>query len=156
MTQNVLRVNESNLESSDPAGTQRWVLPIGSIVLIAEYTTNEGPHIDDYFLVFVTTEDNKLYFSTCSFYSDGRDEALSGLQERLASPVQLGLQGSTEWRSRVVWPLIMAGSQYFTFTEVPAETLAQKLKKQLLGPTQECAISRAVREYLDEQSRSRV
>ncbi len=30
-------------------------------MLIAEYTTNEGPHVDDYFLVFVTVEENKLF-----------------------------------------------------------------------------------------------
>jgi len=44
--------------------------------------TNEGPDVDDYFLVFVTVEDGKLYFSNCPFYSSGRDEALSILRER--------------------------------------------------------------------------
>ncbi len=153
MTSNLLRIKESNLECSDTAGALRWTLPIKSIVLIAEYTTNEGPQMDDYSLVFVTAEEEKLYFSTCSFYSDGRDEALSALQQRLGSPIQLELQGSTEWRSRVVWPAKMAGIEYFTFTEMPAATLAQKLKKRLLGPTQEYGISKAVREYLDEQLR---
>ncbi len=154
-TSNLLQIRESNLECIDVTGALRWSVPIGLIVLVAEYTTNEGPHIDDYFLVFVTAEDDKLYFSTYPFYSDNRDEALSILQERLGSPIQLELQGSTEWRSRVVWPVKIAGSEYFTFTQVPAETLTQKLKKRLLGPTQEYVIAKAVREYLEEQLRSR-
>src|SRR5438477_5813616 len=104
-TSGMLRVRESDLECLDAKGTQSWTLPINSILLIAEYTTNEGPTIDDYFIVFVTAESNRLFFSSCSFYVDGRDDALSVLQARLGSPIQLGLQGSTEWRSRVAWPV---------------------------------------------------
>src|SRR5437588_10011301 len=115
-TSNLLRIRESNLECVDTTGTLRWSLPVGSIVLISEYTTNAGPHSDDYFLVFTTAEDGKLYFSTCSFYSAGVEEVLSMLQDYLGSPIQLGLQGSTEWRSRVAWPVKMAESEYFTFT----------------------------------------
>jgi hypothetical protein len=154
-TSNLLRIRESNLECVDATGTLRWSVPVGSILLVSEYTTNEGPYIDDYFLVFVTAEDGKLYFSTCSFYSVGVEEALSMLQEYLGSAIQLGLQGSTEWRSRVAWPAKMAESEYFTFTPVPAETLIEKLKKRLLGPTHDFVISKVVQEYLKEQIRSR-
>ena len=151
---NTLRINESRLEFLDITGTVCWSLPIGSIVLIAEYTTNEGPYVDDYFLVFVTVEQDKLYFSTCTFYSAGRAETLSILGGRLGSPIQLGLQGSTAWRSRVVWPPKMAETEYFTFTEVPAKTLPEKIKKRLLGADQDYAISKTVRAYLKGQLRS--
>lgn len=154
ITKNVLRIRQSNMEYLDTSGKLLWTLTIDSIVLIAEYTTNEGPHVDDYFLVFVTAEESKLFFSTCSFYVGGRDEALSVLQERLGSPIQLGLQGSTEWRSQVVWPARMAGSEYFTFAAIPPKTLFERVKKRLLGPTQEYAISKPVRDYLEEQIRN--
>jgi hypothetical protein len=49
----------------------------------------------------------------------------------------------------------MAGGEYFTFTEVPAKTLTDKLRKRLLGPTQEYVISKATREYL-EAARSQI
>lgn len=153
ITKNVLRIRQSDLECLDTSGKLLWTLRIDSIVLIAEYTTNEGPHVDDYFLVFVTAEENKLFFSTCSFYVGGRDEALSVLRERLGFPVQLGLQGSTEWRSRVAWPAKIAGSEYFTFEDIPPKTLLERVKKRLLGPTQEYAISKPVRNYLEEQLR---
>jgi hypothetical protein len=51
----------------------------------------------------------------------------------------------------VAWPIKMAESEYFTFTEVSAKTLTEKLKKRLLGATQEYAISKPVREYLEER-----
>ncbi len=155
ITSTMLRVSDSNLEYLDAKGSVRWAMPIGSIILVSEYTTNEGPQVDDYFLVFVSAADGKLHFSTCSFYAGGVDEALSILQERLRSPLQLRLQGSTEWRSRVAWPAKMAENEYFTFTPVPAETLTTKLKEKLLGPTHEYVISKRVQEYLQEQLRSR-
>jgi hypothetical protein len=155
ITKNVLRIRESDLECLGTSAELLWTLTIDSIILIAEYTTNEGPHVDDYFLVFVTVGGGKLHFLICSFYSGGVDDALSTLQERLSSPIQLRLQGSTEWRSRVAWPPKIADSEYFTFTAVPAETLAAKLKEKLLGPTHEYVISKGIQDYLQEQLRSR-
>ncbi|HET6841980.1 MAG TPA: hypothetical protein VFK06_09880 [Candidatus Angelobacter sp.] len=147
----LLRIRESSLECSDDSGTTRWSLQIEDIVLMAEYTTNEGPWGDDYLFVFVTVEENKLYFATCSFYADGRDDALARLQERLGSPIALVLTDSTEWNSRVLWPPEMARREYFTFTQVPAETLRDKAKQWLSGPAHEYVISRTVRDYLQQQ-----
>ena len=146
-----LHIRNSNLEFLDASGAALWSLPVHSIVLLAEYTTNEGPYVDDYFLVFVTAEDGKLYFSSSTFYAAGRDEALSRLQEQLGTRIRLELQGTAEWRSRVVWPSDMAGRQYFTFTPVPADTLLERLKKKLLGTTYEYTIAEDVRNYLREQ-----
>jgi hypothetical protein len=148
MTGNLLQIRGENLELASSTGMPRWSLPVKSILLIAEYTTNEGPYVDDYFLVFVTAEESKVYFSTCPFSSAGIGEGLNLLQQRLGSPIQLELQGSTEWKSRVAWPPEMQGTQYFTFKLAPAETFTEKIKKRLLGPTYEYAISSAVREYL--------
>lgn len=146
-----LRVDGSSLECNDGSGSTRWTLPIETLVLISEYTTNEGPSIDDYFLVFVTVEEGQFYFSTCSFYADGRDEVVSTLGERLGSPIELGLANSTDWKSRVLWPPELAGKEYFTFKEVPAETFREKAKEWLVGPTLEYSISGVVRDYLHRQ-----
>lgn len=112
-------------------------------------------HLDDYFLVFVTTGDGKLYFSTCSFYLAGIDDVLSRLQGLLGSPIPLELEGSTQWRSRVAWPPEMEGREYFTFLPVRTETLAEKLKKNLLGPSRQYRISKDVQEYLRVKSMTR-
>jgi hypothetical protein len=154
-TSNLLRIKGENLELLDSKGTPRWALPVKSVVLIAEYTTNEGPYADDYFLVFVTAEESQLYFSTCPVSSAGIEEGLNLLQQRLGSSIQLELQGCTEWRSRVAWPPEMQGTEYFTFKPTPAETFAQRIKKRLLGPTYEYGIARAVQEYLRGQLNAR-
>ena len=122
---------------------------------MAEYTTNEGPYLDDYFLVFVTVEEGKAFFSTSSFYAEGRDGVLASLQEKFGQPIQLELFNSTDWKSRVVWPLSMAGKQYFTFTELPPKKLIESLRRRIFGPVYEYAVSHEVREFIHEQRRLR-
>ena len=154
-TSNLLRVRGESLELVKSKGSLLWSLPIMSVLLIAEYTTNEGPNLDDYFLVFATAEVRQLYFSTCSFYSTGREDALNLLEQFLGSPIQLGLANSTEWRSRIVWPADMAGSEYFTFKPAAAQTFGKMLKHRLFGPTYQYAVSGAVQEYLRRQLNAR-
>lgn len=149
----MLKIEKSKLECVSANGPVLWAVPIGSIVLVAEYTTDEGPHRDDYFLIFVTVEDGKLYFSSCSFYSGDVDETLRVLEKHLGTAIQLRLQGSTEWRSHVAWPVGMADCEYYTFRAVPAETLAERIKKKLFGPTQEYAVSKVVQDYLEQRLR---
>ncbi len=151
----LLRTTDSALECVDDMGTLRWTLPIEALVLIAEYTTAEGPMVDDYFLIFVTVETGKFFFATCSFYANSRDEVLATLQKQLQSSFALDLSASTDWKSRVVWPSEIAGKEYFTVTEVIPQKLSQKVKKALLGPDGEYAISRTVREYLQSLLTSR-
>src|SRR3954452_276863 len=123
-----VRVNGTTLIYMPNSGVLGWTLPIEAIVLIAEYTTNEGPYVDDYFLTFITVEDGQLFYSSCSFYAEGRDAALLEISDRLGSPVELGLAGSTEWTSRVIWPPSLKGMAYFTFETIPPKNVFQKLK----------------------------
>jgi hypothetical protein len=46
-----------------------WRTPISSILLIAEYTTNEGPYVDDYFVEFWSLEDGSVLRARASFYA---------------------------------------------------------------------------------------
>src|ERR1700748_1292213 len=113
-----LQIKDSNLEYSSNTAKAFWSLPIASIILISEYTTNEGPQCDDYFLVFVTIEKDLFYFHTASFYAGGSDATLASLKELLGSTFELKLTGSTEWDSRVIWPAEIADSKHFEFKPV--------------------------------------
>jgi hypothetical protein len=148
---NALRISEENIELLNKSGAVCWSLLIKSLLLIAEYTTNEGPYVEDYFLVFVAVEDHKLLFLTCPGSSKGIEECLSLLQQRMNSPIQLELQGSTEWGSRVVWPPEISGGDYYTFKPASTETLREKVMTKLMGMTYEYEISSTVREYLQNR-----
>lgn len=143
-----LQVKDSDLKYSGKNGRVFWSLPIPSIALIAEYTTNKGPQCDDYFLVFVTIEKDTFYFHAASFYAAGRDETLAALKKLLGSTFELELNGSTEWDSHVMWPQEIAGNKYFQFKPVRPETMLQTVKEKLLGPTREYSLIQPIQEYL--------
>jgi hypothetical protein len=98
-----LRIDESFLIYASDSGGQGWSLPIDAIVLIAEFTTDEGPWVEDYFLTFVTIEDGQTFCSTCPVFA-GTDTVLTEISRRFDVSIGLTLVKSTEWKSRILWP----------------------------------------------------
>lgn len=144
-----LKVTQGVLHYRSPEGILRWSAPVDNIIVIAEYTTDEGPYVDDYFLVFVTIEKGKQYFATATFYSEGTEDVIRELSERWKTDIELRLVNSTDWKSRIAWPAALAGREYFEFAEVQPNGLAEKLRKAVLGPVYEYFPSKAVRALLD-------
>jgi hypothetical protein len=151
-SQLVLSAEGTVLEHRSSGGQLLWDCPLDSLVLMAEYTTNEGPFVDDYFLVFVSNEKGKQYFATASFYSDGRDRLVEHLSQRWGMRVELGLSRSTEWKSRVLWPPEIAGNEYFSFREVHPNSQLEKLRRLAFGPVREYFPSKEVREFLNSRN----
>jgi hypothetical protein len=143
-----LDAEHSVLEYRNSAGVLSWRLPLQGIVLVAEYTTNEGPLADDYFLVFVAVDGDQLKLATASFYADGRDEIIGELARRWKTGIELTLFNSTKWASRVVWPAALAGKEYFEFREIEPSGIMERLRHLTLGPNLEYFPSRAVQEFL--------
>jgi len=79
-----------------------WSLPIPRIKLIAEYTNSDGPHLDDWFIVFVTAVDGGWF--EASLYADGRDAAIKAIEAKIGATLETGLANSTEYRTRIMWP----------------------------------------------------
>ena len=98
-------------------GTELWRTPLAAVAVIGEYTTANGPYIDDYFLVFVTTPERHHFHG--SFYAEGRDALLASLTERYGASVECGLCNSTQLTSRCMWPPSLAGRPLFRFTRGP-------------------------------------
>ena len=147
-----LRTDGTTLTHTLGSGAVAWTLPIRAIVVIAEYTTNEGPYADDYFLTFVTVEDGQPFYSSCSFYVEGRDRVLLEISNRLGSQIELGLANSTEWTSRVIWPPSMTDQEYFTFKAIPPKSIFQKVRLRILGSELEYKVSDVVRNYVSAQA----
>jgi len=81
---------------------REWSIPISDIRLIAEYTNSDGPYVDDYFFVFLTAREGGWH--EASFYAEGRDAALRELERKIGTPLETGLCGSTDYRTRIMWP----------------------------------------------------
>jgi hypothetical protein len=90
-----------------------WRLPVSEIKIIGEHTDDQGPTVDDYFLVFLTASD--LY--EVSFYAEGVNGFLRELSDRLETTLSCELGNSTTYKSRVMWPADMEGAPVFDYFE---------------------------------------
>ena len=103
-----------------------WTVRITDVRLIGEYTNSDGPHLDDYFLVFLTAPENGWH--EASFYANGRDEALAVLSKHLGAPLQCGLCNSTQYKTRIMWPPDFKDQELMEVLPRKKQNLWQKLK----------------------------
>ena len=117
-------------DSTDPG----WSIRMNDIVLVAEYTTDDGPAVDDYFLVFVTREAGELFYSSVTMSAAGINAVIEALEKVLGGSMELKLSSSRRWASRVVWPPHLANVEYLEAEEVPEpDGLADRLIRRFRG-----------------------
>jgi len=125
--------------------TGGWRLPVSEIKIIGEHTNDQGPLVDDYFLVFLTGSD--LY--EVSIYAEGLEEFLVELSDSLGTKLSCELGNSTKYRSRVMWPPEIEGLPMFDYFKTPKpEGLWAKLKHTFI-PDISRKLSSAVRQKLN-------
>lgn len=92
-----------------------WSIPISEIIAFGEYTTDNGPYIDDWFMVFVTSD---FDWVEASNYCAGSDDVRTALAEQWSVESLYGkLWGHTDFASRVIWPSSLADRPLFEFSE---------------------------------------
>lgn len=118
-------------------------------MLVGEYTTNEGPFGDDWFLVFAVAHRTPIFF-TCAVNSDGMQTTLEFLRTRFA--IALRLTNITEWNSIVLWPKRIEGTSLIEFSQRGPRNWRERLRTWYDGPIKESHLSTAVRDYLQTLS----
>ncbi|ANE51258.1 hypothetical protein [Flavisolibacter tropicus] len=89
-------------------------IDLESVVVIGEYTTDNGPFTDDWFLVFVFKNGE---WEEVSVYADG----FQGVEQHLSDLFSLDfpkpfLANSTNWKSYVWFPQNLEGKELFVLT----------------------------------------
>ena len=100
-------------------------IPVDDIKLIGEYTTGNGPLIDDWFIVFMTSSTD---WKQISEYTPGMQEMLQELGELLDAEIVCSLFSSTSWKTSIIWPASVAEKEMWDVQTEQATTLWQKLK----------------------------
>ncbi len=124
---------------------QNWTLPLSEIRLIGEYTNSDGPHLDDYFFVFVLADGS---WRQASFYAVGREAFLLALGKEIGSELECGLCSSTKLKSRILWPEGLCGQTLFTFARSPKSKNLFCRLVQKLSPTFLFELSEPVKKLL--------
>jgi|LakMenEpi03Aug12_release.lakeMendotaPanAssembly.Ray.scaffolds.fasta_scaffold144687_2 hypothetical protein len=145
----VLSIDDQTLSYTSP-DYGNWQIPIDEVVAFGEYTTDNGPHIDDWFLVFVTTDFNWVEASN---YCAGCDSVRDGLAKHWGvESLRSGLSFSTDFNSRALWPTAIAGEPLFDFVERP-QSVWQKITSFGIGLIDK-DITKQVRIHLQSHQKS--
>ncbi len=100
----------------DSAAYGSWRLPVGAVKIVGEFTNDNGPFLDDWFLIFVTAEQG---WYEASMSAEGTKEFLHELAMRLgADNLLVELAGATDYDSRILWPAALRGEPLFDITSV--------------------------------------
>jgi hypothetical protein len=108
----------------------RWKIPINKIKIIAEYTNQDGPFFDDYFLVFAISSEEQL---TASFYAEGRGAVLVELGKILNVELKFSLLNSADFKSCVMWPPDLSGEEFLEFYILPPKSFIGRITRKLIG-----------------------
>ncbi len=120
-------------------------IPLSDVRVIGEATNQSGPFVDDYFFCFATGPD--CWYET-SYYAKGCGEFFTALSDRLHFQLQTGLANSTDFASRVLWPLDLVGEPMFTYTDVEPKTWLGRLFWPLRN---EQTYTDAIMDYLNDR-----
>lgn len=148
----LLAMSDGKLHCRDQADTARWSIAIEDLVLIAEYTTKHRPDCDDYFLVFVTRESGELFYLEVTGCAGGIPEVFEKLETCVGCELDLTLQSSNDWASRVVWPQALAGSAFYEFEEVAPVGWRERIRSWLKGKQVTRRVTDPVLRFLSESA----
>ena len=108
-------------------------IPLSEIAVIGEVTNQNGPGIDDWFIVFVPRCGSGWF--EASMYADNCDPFLGQLSAKLGVPMARNLYASTDFASCIIWPVRLAGCPVFTFKPVTDSNFLRRLKLRIMPET---------------------
>jgi hypothetical protein len=125
-------------------GEIAWAFRVDDLRLVGEWTNEEGPWLDDYFLWFAAGDPPRFHeapmYANPGFVAD--------LADVLGEPLDTGLANRTTFASRVIWPTSLAGRDLFAFE--PARrgpSVVNRLKDEFL-PRVRFELIAKVRDFL--------
>ncbi len=104
-------------------------VPVAEVAVIGEFTTDNGPFIDDWFLACICRDGN---WFEASAYADGFNDVLEGLSAILGTSVCCELYGAADFASRIIWPSSLAGHPLFEFSGAAGAGFLQRLRLAIL------------------------
>lgn len=143
-----LELKDSRLSYTSPDYGE-WEITADDVVVFGDYTTDNGPVIDDWFMVFVL---NDRTWAEASNYCAGSEDVREALAKRWNVESLYGeLCYHTDFASRVIWPMELAGQPLFQFTP-RHQSWWETIKAFGIGLIDK-DLSQEVRRHLDEREK---
>jgi len=121
-----------------------WSIPISEVKAIGEYTNDQGPFLDDWFLLFFLKD---CTWYEASNYSENITEFKNEIQSKLnIENVYSDLSGSTDYNSYIIWPNSLNGKKAFEFKNF----YSSWWRKLILSPSIKFNLSKELCNYLQK------
>ena len=104
-------------------------LSISDLIIIGEYTTDNGPFLDDWFLTLVTLNE----WIEISMYTVGMTKFLKDLSKVVNADLSTSLANSSIWKTRIMFPNELKEKELFEVEDIEPKSLLGKVKKQITG-----------------------
>jgi hypothetical protein len=123
-------------------------VPLSQIAVIGEFTTQDGPFVDDWFLVIVPR--GACDWLEASMYAEGVDQLIEGLSTALDCSIHGQLAASTDFNSRIMWPISLSGCPIFTFKPVTGTGIIRRVRLAMRPETSHSLSLEALRSASDQ------
>jgi hypothetical protein len=123
-----------------------WSIRLIDLRLIGEWTTDHGPHGEDYFFAFVSGWPPLWHEAPVG----ANPRIMEELEKEIGQPLRVGLAACTTFKSRVVWPPELQGHDLFKYTPQPRPRGLFKRLKDVILPLIHSELTQEVLEYLKD------
>ena len=144
-----LRIEGTNVVYEPDVG-RGWQFALSDLRLIGEWTTDQGPYVDDYFYGFAVGRPHRFYKAPLG----ANTSIVYELATALGQPLTSALGNSTDYRSRVIWPPALEGRDLFVYSPEARPSGVLNRLKDLAVPLIQSQLTDEVMEYLTLNSRS--
>ena len=121
-----------------------WDVAVSDIRVVGEFTTSAGPLVDDYFVVFVTSDGRDR---VASYYAADWKTAWPNLEHEIRHDLDLWLTTSTSWNSRVLWPPELKDRPLYVLRRPEPRTPIQRFLRWLFLLERKAQLTEDVRRF---------
>jgi hypothetical protein len=142
---------DGSLLSYESIFYESWSINVSALVLVGEFTNQDGPHLSDHFLVLVDS-DRRLY--EVPIGATGFESTWKQLAQMLGVNPELSLVGETDFASGILWPEFFRGRHVFDYVEKPSRSFFGRLFFPFGVGRIESKLSEHLEEYLNQKGTS--
>lgn len=122
-----------------------WIFKISDILIIGEFTNQDGPHLEDHFLLFINKTGNSF---EAPVNAKGFNSVWNHLADILNLPKGLYLQGETDFASQVLYPESIRGQPIFDYVDKSSSSFFGRIFSVLGGGEIESHFTNNIKKYV--------
>jgi hypothetical protein len=106
-------------------GQPMYQIPVSDIKIIGEFTTSDGPFLDDWFLTIITHD----AWLEIPMHVNGMGQCITDLEKKLKTSLNYQLANSASWKTRIMFPDGAKDQELYDIIDIGSKTFWNRVKK---------------------------